>query len=134
MIAAAKAVLDPVHGSSGTRIAWNAMWSPEAKSAMLSRACIELGAQLISKGTEGVASDLIAARDPAFKSALETIESAQDALKKTKDPAERAALQATIKKADTILVRAYQAGTSVTANLISGAAAEKGESGLGRKD
>ncbi len=134
MISAARAMTDPANGSTGTRIAWNAMWSPEAKSAMLSRACIELGGTLIAEGTGGMVTELISSRDPAFRSALEALEEAEARLKTATDPAERAALEQVIGKADTIMVRAYQAGAQVTANLISGKAAEHGESGLGRKD
>ena len=134
MVSAAEAIVDPSNGQTGTRMAWNSLWSPEAKRAMLSRATIEIGMDLIARGTEGMVSDLIAARDPAFKSALEAIEEAQKKLNATKDPAARAALEEVIKKADTIMVRAYQAGAGIMGNIISGSAAEKRESGLGRMD
>ena len=119
MIPIARAILDHRLGNTGMRIAWSAMWSPEAKSAALSRACIELGGELLGEGVEGTVEGLMAARDPAFKGGLEALESAEAALRRTKDPAERAALEKVIAHADTILVRTYRAGANAMGNVDS---------------
>lgn len=58
MLRAARAINDPLLGSSGVRIAWDAMMSPEAKAAMARKACLEIGATLVSKGASGILDDL----------------------------------------------------------------------------
>ena len=54
MVRAARAIIDPSLGSSGMRIAWDAMLSPEATAAMVRKACLEVGGELVSTGTEGI--------------------------------------------------------------------------------
>ena len=53
MVRAARAILDPSLGSSGTRIAWDSMLSPEAKAAMVRKTCLEVGAELVGDRGRG---------------------------------------------------------------------------------
>lgn len=119
LIRAAKAILDPKLGNNGMRIAWGAMWSPEAKAALVRRACIELGAELIGEGVKGYTQEFLAAREPAFKKALTTIESAEAALKKATDPAEQKALEEVIKEAGGVMGRTYRAIATGTGHVES---------------
>jgi len=58
MVRAARAILDPKLGSSGMRIAWDSMLSPEARAAMVRKASLEIGSELVSEGTQGLFYDL----------------------------------------------------------------------------
>ncbi len=53
MVRAARAILDPILGSGGARIAWDAMLSPEATAAMVRKACLETGGELVSTRDRG---------------------------------------------------------------------------------
>jgi hypothetical protein len=109
MIRAARAILDPRLGNSGQRLAWSAMWSPEAKRAGLTKACIELGGELFGEGVKGLSEDLKVAHEPAFQYASGSLKKAQDALAKTTDPARRASLQMVSEAANGVLERCYKA-------------------------
>jgi hypothetical protein len=58
MVRAARAIIDPKLGSSSTRIAWDSMLSPEARAAMVRKASLEIGTELVSTGTQGLLYDL----------------------------------------------------------------------------
>jgi hypothetical protein len=108
MVRAARAILDPRLGNSGTRIAWSAMWSPEAKRAGLTRATIELGGELFGEGAKGIVKDLKLAQDPAFQYASDSLTKAQTALGTATRPAEREAAQKVIDVANRVLDRCYR--------------------------
>jgi hypothetical protein len=109
MVRAARAILDPRLGNSGTQIAWSAMWSPEAKRAGLTRGCIELGGELFGEGAKGIVKDLRTGQEPAFQYASNSLKKAQDALARTAEPAERASIQKVIDSAARIMERCYKA-------------------------
>jgi hypothetical protein len=107
MVRAAQAILDPRLGNSGTRIAWNAMLSPEARNAALTQLCIELGGEVLGRATKTMVGRLTAQRLPAFREANEYLAKATYALERTNDPAARASLKAAIKQANDIIAQSY---------------------------
>jgi hypothetical protein len=111
MVKAAQAILDPALGNSSARVAWNAMLSPEARHAALTRACIETGAAAIG-GMADTIIGLRAVHDPPFKEAETALQEASAALAKTQNPAEQAAWHEVIKKADYIITHTWMTGLS----------------------
>lgn len=107
MVSTAKAILDPKLGNSATRIAWNAMWSPEAKAALVKNACIELGSSIMGKGVEGVTKSVLAERNSVFKAALEKIKKAEALKRATTDPLQIEYLDEVIKNANDIMGKSY---------------------------
>jgi hypothetical protein len=128
MIRAARAILDPRLGNSGKRIAWSAMWSPEAKRAGLTKASIELGGELFGEGVKGIAKDLTVVHDPAFQYASASLKKAQIALAKTTDPTQRAAIQKVIEAANDVLKGCYRIshGAEHAASIFAKEADERG--------
>jgi hypothetical protein len=105
MVRAAKAILDPALGNSAVRIAWNAMLSPDARNAALTRAYIASEALLLGKAAGSLLN--VAVHDPPFEKAQVALTEASAALRNAKDPAERAALQAVIGRANEIITKSY---------------------------
>jgi len=58
MLKAARAITDPMLGSSARRIAWDAMLSPEARAAMVRKAAVEIGMGWITDKLGDEAKDL----------------------------------------------------------------------------
>ncbi len=108
MVRAAQAILNPKLGNSGMRIAWDAMLSPEARNAAMTRACIELGSEIIGKAVKKTVARLAATQLPAFTEATEYLTKARVALQKTEDPAARASLTLAIKQANDIIAKTYK--------------------------
>jgi hypothetical protein len=117
MVTAASAMLDSRLGNGSTRIAWGAMWSPDARRAGLTKAFIEIGGELIGHGVHGIVADLTVARDPAFSYASASLSRARAALEGATDPADRAALGKVIAEANRLIAESYKA----TAPLAYGA-------------
>ena len=57
MIKAARAIADPAL-TSVTKLVWDAMFSPDARTAMVKKACLEVGSELVSTGAAGALSKL----------------------------------------------------------------------------
>jgi len=107
ILRAARAILDPALGNSGTQIAWDAMLSPEAKAAMVRKACIELGMDLVSHGAEGVLADLT--RQKQMYDALRVNrEGARRMLKEATDPLDRAQLSEIVSHSNRFLEQTYR--------------------------
>jgi hypothetical protein len=119
MILLAKEITNPKLGNSSWRIAWDSLWSPEAKAAGIARGCIELSGLIAGASTKKLVKNMTAAREPAYREAVDKTIRAREMLKHTKDPAERAALDEIIQKADTIMVRSYDAGAMGMGSLSS---------------
>jgi hypothetical protein len=107
MLRAAQAILDPKLGNSGMRIAWEAMFSPGARRAAATQACIELGGfvfgKSVAKGASGAAKvtrRVASVQKPPFIKAIGTITTARKMLEKATSAKERAGLQEVIKVAN----------------------------------
>jgi hypothetical protein len=107
MLRAARAILDPALGNSGTQIAWDAMLSPEAKAAMVRKACIELGMELVSHGAEGSLSDFTRQKQ-AYDAIRVNREEARRMLKAATDPLDRIQLNEVIAHANRLLEQTYR--------------------------
>jgi hypothetical protein len=107
MVRAARAILDPALGNSSTRMAWDAMLSPEATAAMVRKACLEVGGELLSQGTEGMLHDLTRHEGIYDAARLERRE-AQKLLKHAGDALERDQLKKVIRHADYLLQSTYR--------------------------
>ncbi len=108
MLRAAQAILDPKLGNSGTRIAWDALMSLDARNAALTQACIELGGEVLGQAAGGLTRKILAARQPAFREATGALAAAKAALKEAKDPADRAALQTALRGANGAIAGVYK--------------------------
>jgi hypothetical protein len=107
MLRAARALTDPKLGSSGMSIAWDAMLSPEARAAMVRKACLEVGSELMGQGTEGLLRDLTRQRS-LYEAASRERRRAQQLLKRTSDPLDRDQLRKVIAHANYVTGRMYR--------------------------
>ena len=107
MVRAARAIMDPSLGSSETKIAWDAMLSPEATAAMVRKACLEAAGELVSTGTEGMLGDLTRQKGVYDAARLERRE-AQGLLKTAATALDRDQLGKAIRHADYILQSTYR--------------------------
>jgi hypothetical protein len=110
MISTARAIIDPKLGNSSRRIARDALWSPDALKAGMTKAAIELGSEyVIGHEAKGIVKKLQSERDPVFRYATHSLTRAESALAKTSNPAERAALEKVIAEANRLIARSYAA-------------------------
>jgi hypothetical protein len=107
MLRAAKAINDPKLGSSGTRLAWGAMASPEAKAAMVRKASLEIGVSLIDHGTGGILADLNKQKKLYTATRLER-RKARVLLRETTDPIERDQLKKIIAHTNYVTAKTYR--------------------------
>jgi len=131
MVRAARAITDPALGSSGTRIAWDAMLSREALAAMVRKACIEVGGEMMGSGTEGLLSDLTRQRR-SYEAARRERRRAKALLEDASDPARREALRKAVSHAEHVLSKTYRlerAGPILAAAAIGKTAGPSGEEG-----
>ena len=117
MVRAAEAMLDPKLGNSGARIAWDAMLSPEARRAVFTRACIELGATVLGQFGERFVHRVSTVQQPAFIEATEYLAKARVALGRVKDPGAVESLNIAIKQANDIIANTYRPERVVAAGL-----------------
>ena len=122
MVRAARAILDPSLGSSGMRIAWDAMLSPEATAAMVRKACLEAGGEMVSEGTEGLLGDLTRQKGLYDAARLQRRE-AQTLLKHCGDTLEQEQLKKVILHADYVLQNTYRVERA--GPILAGSAIEK---------
>lgn len=115
MIAAARAILDPKLGNSGTRIAWSAMWSPEAKRAGLTQVLIEVGGEALGQEVERVTDELLKIRGPTYAYAAESWRNAEKALATVTDSADRAAWEEIRMEAGRVMEKCFTAPASAYA-------------------
>jgi hypothetical protein len=136
MLKAARAILDPKLGSSGTRIAWDAMLSPEARAAMVRKAALESGAALVSTGTEGLLHDLTQ-RKELYTAAMRERDEARKMLLHTSDVLYRDQLKKVIGHANAVLddlYRLQRVVPVVASGAIGDAAGELAEIRAGGED
>lgn len=107
MVKAARAIIDPKLGSSSTRIAWDSMLSPEARAAMVRKATLEIGTELVSTGTQGLLYDLTKRKELYGAARLER-EEARKMLKGTTDALDRDQLKKVINHANYVLDDLYR--------------------------
>jgi tetratricopeptide (TPR) repeat protein len=107
MARAAEAILDPKLGNNGKRIAWDAMFSPEARNAALTQVCIELEGEIIGQATKTMVARLMVARQPAFTEATEYLTKARVALQQVEDPAARDSLNEAVRLANNMIAKSY---------------------------
>lgn len=107
MLRAAKAILDPKLGNSGMRIAWDAMLSPGACNAALTKACIELGGVALG-GSVKISKRIMTIQNPAYLNATTTLTKARRALEKTKNAEAKVKLRRIIKEANEKIEGTYR--------------------------
>jgi hypothetical protein len=107
MVRSARAIIDPSLGGSSTRIAWDAMLSPEATAAMVRKACLEVGGELVSAGTEGMLRDLTRQKG-LYEAARLRRREAQELLKHPIDALDRDQLKKVVLHADYLLQNTYR--------------------------
>jgi hypothetical protein len=103
MVRAAQAILDPKRGNSGTRIAWDAMFSREACRAAVTQASIEMGGMIMGEAVGMAANRVLAAQQPAFREATDFLTHARVVLGKTKDPKTVDAVMAAVRQANEMI-------------------------------
>jgi len=133
MVEAAKALVDPRLGNAGWHLASSAMWSPEARAAGLKAGMIETGGYLLGKGTENVAGELLAERDPAFRYASASLERAETALKTAKDLEYRGMLKNTIAEANRVIAYSYGGQLQIVAGAAAPYLAQPATDAAGKK-
>jgi hypothetical protein len=113
MLRAAKAMLDPKLGSSNMRIAWDALWSPDAKQAILTRAAIELGGAILGEASSRAAKSLMLARDPAMQAAEEYLTTARKVREVATDPDALVAIRDAMAESQEIIAQSYRQAKAV---------------------
>jgi hypothetical protein len=108
MIRAARAILDPRLGNSGLHMAWDSLWSPEARHAAVTQACIQLGGEIVGQAAEAAVGKFVVERAPAFERAARLAERARLDMAKASTPAFRQGYQAIIAKANKTMAEVYQ--------------------------
>jgi hypothetical protein len=107
MVRAARAITDPALGSSGTRMAFDAMMSREAVAAMARKVCLEAGAEMVGEGTQGLLADLTK-RKELYEAVRVERNAARAMLKQTTVPAEQEQLKLVISHANKTLANIYR--------------------------
>jgi hypothetical protein len=111
MLRAARAILNPALGNSSQKIAWDSMLSPEARAAMVRKACLEIGTELVSTGvsnsTEELFSD-VTKRKELYEAVRLQRGEAQKMLKHTTDSLDKDQLQKVIAHGNSVLNDIYQ--------------------------
>lgn len=109
MVRAAEALLDPKLGNSTAFLVWDAMMSPEAKNAALTRLGIELLAEGVGTAAGRTLRLEMTSRDVAANRAVDFLSHAKVALAQTKDPVAIKSLQEAITLANEIISKSYHA-------------------------
>lgn len=109
MVRAAQAILDPRLGSSSTRIAWNAMLSPEARHAAITRVGIELGSEIAGQAAASVFRRIQAVQYPAFREAQKLLNDASVGMRQTTDPVALESWRIAIGHANAKIAQTYHA-------------------------
>ena len=131
MLIAARAVSDPkVNSVSG--VFWDAMISREAMTAMVCKAMVESGKELLGAGAGGILGDLTQ-RKEIYESTRIARNKALNALKYTKDPEKIEALEAIVKRSNEIIEGIYRIKGAAT-DYVSGKVADKVSDRLTPKD
>jgi hypothetical protein len=112
MVAVARAILDPKLGNSGARIAWSAMWSPEAKRAGLTKFVIEAGGDALGQQVGRITDGLLKTNSPAYMYAAESWQRAEKALETVAEPADRMAWQRISIEAGRVMEKCFTAPPS----------------------
>jgi hypothetical protein len=107
MVRAARAITDPALGSSGTRMAFDAMMSREAVAAMARKVCLEAGAEMVGEGTQGLLADLTKRKD-LYEAVRVERNAARAMLRQSTVPAEQEQLKLVIGHADQTLDNIYR--------------------------
>ena len=119
MVRAVKAMLDPRLGNSGRRMVWNAMMSPEAKSAALTQAVLETFGHFLGDAAGGSAKRILALRNPAYKQAAYQLNALTKNLPRLKKfPKAKASVLKAIEHANRIIEESFTT-SSVTAKGLS---------------
>lgn len=100
MVRAARALLDPKLGNSGLRIAWDALFTPEAKRAALTQASIELGGEIVGGVVEQTMLRVLASQRPAYQAARTALVEAREALGRAQTVEAQAAVREAVKLAN----------------------------------
>jgi hypothetical protein len=108
MLLAAQAILDPKLGNSGALIALDAMFSPEARNAALTQACIQMGADIAGIAGGQWFQELTKARKPAFTAGARALAECKLALRNPALAADRVAIEEAIKKANAVMASSYR--------------------------
>jgi hypothetical protein len=109
MVAAARAILDPKLGNSAFRIAGNALLSPEARSAAVSKFLIALAAFEAGEQAKDLYNDIRRVNDPIYNEAMGWLQKAAVDIQQVTDPADRAVLEKGLAHANDIISRSYRA-------------------------
>jgi len=107
MVRAARAITDPALGSSSTSVALDAMMSREAVGAMARKACLEVGADMVGEGTEGLVAELTK-RKELYEAVRVERNAARAMLKQTTVPLEQQQLKQVVSHANQTLANIYR--------------------------
>jgi len=121
MVRAAQAVCDRMQGNGTADPTWQALMSPEAKRAMLTRAYLEVAGEVAGKTAESVVGTLEATRGPVADEAIQILAQAEQSYKAAANPRERALVVKAVRRANEVLARAFEAGevTGRTAGAVA---------------
>jgi hypothetical protein len=109
MVAAARAILDPKLGNSAFRIAGNALLSPEARSAAVSKFLIALAAFEAGEQAKGLYNEIRKVNDPIYNEAMGWLQKAAVDIEQVTDPIDRSVLEKALAHANDIASRSYRA-------------------------
>jgi tetratricopeptide (TPR) repeat protein len=108
MVRSVQAVTDPRLGSTSAALVWDAMMSPEAKNAALTRLGIEAALQGVGQAAKSAVKKEMIAHDASATEAVDFLSHAKVALGKTSDPVARQSLVEAIALANDIIEKSYR--------------------------
>lgn len=108
MVKAARALADPKLGNSGATIAWDSMMSPEALSAMLRKACIEVGSEAIADKAGNVLTHMSQRKAVFDEVRLERSQAVHMMKLATTTEAQREQLRIVIEHANQVIALTYR--------------------------
>lgn len=114
---AAYAILDPKLGNGGGSIPWDALFSPEAKSAALTQAVIELGGFVAGHAADKAVKGLMSTRQPAFLAGSKAIAKCKIVLQNSEvlSKANRLRLDTAAEKANETMANSFRLATEKSA-------------------
>jgi hypothetical protein len=133
MVHAARAILDPTLGNSGLHMTWDALWSPDARAAMLTRATLELGGDALGGMVGTEARQILSERDPAVQSLEDILTDAESARSTVWGAAHARYLQEIVDQCNGKIAAAYALQGAAGREMTSMFAKWAAEQGLARR-
>jgi len=107
MVRAAQAISNPNLGGHTSRLVWNALTSPEARNAALTRATLEAYGFIIGDATKKTVNSILVQRSSEYRKAADFVQRVTPYWKKTQIEAQKVPLSVAIEHANEVMAGAF---------------------------